>query len=91
MGVSAPTILETPLSPATTILIGEGLADSPRSNMGSKDKAVDAGAAAVKAGIVHIDSAQIYGTEREVIKAIEKAGLKREDVYVTTKGEQLPR
>ncbi|ORX36957.1 NADP-dependent oxidoreductase domain-containing protein [Kockovaella imperatae] len=54
-------------------------------NMGGSAKAINAGAAAVKAGIVHIDSAQIYGTEREVIQAIEKAGHKRDDIYVTTK------
>ncbi|RSH88698.1 hypothetical protein EHS25_002925 [Saitozyma podzolica] len=54
-------------------------------NMGGKEKALSAGAAALKAGILHIDSAQIYGTEAEVPGAIKAAGLKREDVYVTTK------
>lgn len=43
------------------------------------------GAVALKAGILHIDTAQIYGTEAETWGAIEKAGLKREDVWVTTK------
>jgi diketogulonate reductase-like aldo/keto reductase len=56
-------------------------------NMGGKEKALSAGAAALKAGILHIDSAQIYGTEAEVPGAIKAAGLKREDVYVTTKRE----
>ena len=55
--------------------------------MGSKDKAVKAGAVALKSGIVHIDSAQVYGTEAEIILAIKEAGMKREDVYVTTKCE----
>ena len=55
--------------------------------MGGSKKATNAGAAAVQSGIVHIDSAQVYGTEREVIQAIEKAGAKREDVYVTTKSQ----
>lgn len=57
--------------------------------MGGKEKALNAGAVALKAGILHIDSAQIYRTEAEVASAIEKAGMKREDVYVTTKCEYL--
>jgi diketogulonate reductase-like aldo/keto reductase len=57
--------------------------------MGGKEKALSAGAAALKAGILQIDSAQIYGTEAEVPGAIKAAGLKREDVYVTTKREWM--
>ena len=53
--------------------------------MGGKEKALNAGALALKAGILHIDTAQVYHTEEEVQGAIEKAGLKREDVWVTTK------
>lgn len=45
--------------------------------------------AAIKAGYRHIDTAWIYGNEVEVgrgIKdALEATGLKREDIYVTTK------
>ena len=48
------------------------------------------GAVALKAGILHIDTAQIYGTEAETWGAIEKAGLKREDVWVTTKSTFIP-
>ncbi|ORY25528.1 NADP-dependent oxidoreductase domain-containing protein [Naematelia encephala] len=54
-------------------------------NMGGKAKALKAGAIALKAGIHHIDSAQIYGTEAEVNGAIQAAGVKRDDVFVTTK------
>jgi diketogulonate reductase-like aldo/keto reductase len=53
--------------------------------MGGKKKALEAGAIALRAGIHHIDSAQIYRTEAEAAGAIREAGMKREDVYVTTK------
>ena len=56
----------------------------------SGQKAIDLGAVALKAGILHIDTAQIYGTEAETWGAIEKAGLKREDVWVTTKSTFIP-
>lgn len=51
----------------------------------SGQKAIDLGAIALKARILHIDTAQIYGTEAETWGAIEKAGLKRGDVWVTDK------
>lgn len=57
--------------------------------MGGKEKALDSGAVALRLGIHHIDSAQIYRTEAEAAGAIKKAGMKREDVYVTTKCESL--
>ncbi|KAJ5770328.1 uncharacterized protein N7511_002379 [Penicillium nucicola] len=40
---------------------------------------------ALKAGYRHIDSAAAYRNERESVTAIEKAGLKRSDVFLTTK------
>jgi diketogulonate reductase-like aldo/keto reductase len=55
----------------------------------SGQKAIDLGAAALKAGILHIDTAQIYGTEAETHGAIEKAGLKRGDVWVTSKSKVI--
>lgn len=55
--------------------------------MGGSEKALSAGAVALKAGILHIDTAQVYHTEAEVGGAIKAAGLKRDDVYVTTKCE----
>lgn len=60
----------------------------------SGQKAIDLGAFALKAGILHIDTAQIYGTEAETQGAIDKAGMKRGDVWVTSKSESnlmLPR
>lgn len=53
--------------------------------MGGSEKARRGGATALRAGLRHIDSAQIYRTEAEVPLAIADAGVKREDVYVTTK------
>ncbi|KAJ4481106.1 reductase AKOR2 [Lentinula aciculospora] len=40
---------------------------------------------ALKAGYRHIDTASGYGTERSVGLAIKESGLKREDVFITTK------
>jgi len=40
---------------------------------------------ALEAGYRHIDTAQMYGNEREVGAAIEASGLSRADVYVTSK------
>ena len=40
---------------------------------------------ALKSGYRHIDTAQCYGNEREVGLAVKKSGLKRENVFVTTK------
>src|SRR6185436_11279813 len=41
--------------------------------------------AAAKAGYRHFDTAQAYGNEAYLAEGLEKAGLKREDVFITTK------
>ncbi|MEV3932638.1 aldo/keto reductase [Streptomyces sp. NPDC053728] len=41
--------------------------------------------AALKAGYRHIDTAQMYGNEREVGQAVRDSGLDRADVFVTSK------
>ncbi|WP_246710221.1 aldo/keto reductase [Martelella soudanensis] len=41
--------------------------------------------AALEIGYRHIDTAQTYDTERECGEAIRRSGLKRDDVFVTTK------
>jgi 2,5-diketo-D-gluconate reductase A len=41
--------------------------------------------AALQAGYRHIDTAEMYGNEREVGEAIGASGLDRSDVFVTTK------
>jgi 2,5-diketo-D-gluconate reductase A len=42
-------------------------------------------ALALRAGYRHIDTAQMYGNEREVGEAIRASGLARSDVFVTSK------
>lgn len=49
------------------------------------DKAADAVCEAVKLGYRHIDTAQAYGNERGVGEGIRSCGLKREEIFVTTK------
>jgi diketogulonate reductase-like aldo/keto reductase len=41
--------------------------------------------AALKAGYRHIDTAQYYANEEQVGQALKESGLKREEVYLTTK------
>jgi len=40
---------------------------------------------ALKIGYRHLDTAHFYGNEREVGEAVLKSGLKREDIFVTSK------
>ncbi len=47
--------------------------------------AAEAVLAALDAGYRHIDTATMYGNEAEVGRAIAESGLRREDVFVTTK------
>jgi 2,5-diketo-D-gluconate reductase A len=42
-------------------------------------------AAALQAGYRHIDTAEMYGNEKQVGEAIARSGLDRSDVFVTTK------
>lgn len=41
--------------------------------------------AALETGYRHFDSAQVYGNEELLAEALEKAGAKRQDVFITTK------
>ena len=45
----------------------------------------DAVLSALNEGYRHIDTAEMYGNERDVGAAVNDSGLKREDVFVTTK------
>ena len=40
---------------------------------------------AIRAGFRHIDCAPIYRNEGEVGRGIKKSGVKREDIFITTK------
>ena len=46
---------------------------------------VEAVSTALQAGYRHIDTAEMYGNEKEVGEAIAKSGLNRADVFVTSK------
>ena len=46
---------------------------------------VDMVQAALHLGYRHLDTAQMYGNEREVGEGLRASGVKREDVFVTTK------
>ena len=49
------------------------------------DEAVQATLAALKAGYRLIDTAKIYGNEREVGQAIKRSGVPRSEILITTK------
>ena len=53
----------------------------------SKDgpEARDSVAEALRAGYRHIDTAQGYGNEESVGQAVKESGLKREDIFITSK------
>ncbi|KDR69733.1 hypothetical protein GALMADRAFT_255519 [Galerina marginata CBS 339.88] len=51
----------------------------------SNKSAVECGQLALESGVRHIDTAQLYKTEKETGEAIAKSSLKRDDVYVTSK------
>ena len=40
---------------------------------------------ALEAGYRHIDTAMIYGNEKSVARGIKESGIKREDIFITTK------
>jgi diketogulonate reductase-like aldo/keto reductase len=52
---------------------------------GLGDKAGEIVAAALKAGYRHIDTAWKYGTERGVGEGMRASGLRREEIFLTTK------
>jgi len=49
------------------------------------DDTVEAVAAALAAGYRHIDTAEMYGNEREVGEAVARSGLDRSEVFITSK------
>jgi len=61
----------------------------PKLGFGTYGRIGDAGVAAIRlaleTGYRHLDTAQSYGTERECGEAIRQSGLKRAEVFVTTK------
>lgn len=53
--------------------------------MKEKEAAVEAMLAAIKAGYPAIDTAAIYENEREVGEAVRASGVRREDLFITSK------
>lgn len=60
-------------------ILGFGVWDSPN-NLTTKSCLE-----ALKVGYRHIDTAQVYGNEAEVGEAVRQSGLKRNDVWITSK------
>ena len=60
--------------------IGFGMWQTPDGDVG-----VEAVKSAIKAGYVHIDTAQAYGNEECVKRAIQESGVPRENLFITTK------
>jgi 2,5-diketo-D-gluconate reductase B len=50
-----------------------------------EDVCVEIVSAALRAGYRHLDTAQMYGNEREVGEGMRASGVKREEVFLTTK------
>jgi 2,5-diketo-D-gluconate reductase B len=50
-----------------------------------EDLCVELVEAALQLGYRHLDTAQMYGNEREVGAGLRKSGIRREDVFLTTK------
>jgi 2,5-diketo-D-gluconate reductase B len=61
----------------------------PSMGFGTYGRTGEAGIAAMlvalETGYRHLDTAQDYGTEKEVGQAVQRTGLPRQDVFVTTK------
>ncbi|MEO7286045.1 MAG: aldo/keto reductase [Jatrophihabitantaceae bacterium] len=76
------------MSPVPSIRLNNGV-EIPQLGFGvfqiKPADTVDAVTTALKAGYRHIDTAQMYGNEKEVGQAIAAADLDRSEVFVTTK------
>src|SRR5436305_10212399 len=73
-------IQSVPRSDSNTIpQLGFGVFEVP------PEQTVDAAVHALRTGYRHIDTAALYGNEAEVAEAIKRAGLDRDEVFVTTK------
>jgi diketogulonate reductase-like aldo/keto reductase len=78
----------TPQLPTDVVTLASG-ADMPLLGFGTwqirGQEAVRATATALEVGYRHLDTATVYGNEREVGQGLRDSGLPREDVFVTTK------
>eukprot|EP00386_Alphamonas_edax_P001812 GDKI01005446.1.p1 GENE.GDKI01005446.1~~GDKI01005446.1.p1 ORF type:complete len:323 (-),score=74.22 GDKI01005446.1:147-1019(-) len=88
MSVSLPRYVYTPTAP-THFTLNDGK-QMPAIGFGCYlvepgQTALDAAIEALKCGYRHIDTAQLYANERDVGMAIKQVGVKREEVFVTSK------
>jgi diketogulonate reductase-like aldo/keto reductase len=60
-------------------VIGLGVFQTP------PDETTDAVASALEAGYRHIDTAAVYGNEREVGEGIRRSGVPRDEIFIETK------
>lgn len=61
-------------------ILGLGVYQSPPG-----DKTKQAVLDALEAGYRHVDTARVYGNERDVGRAVAESGIPREEIFVTTK------
>lgn len=59
-------------------------------HLGFHEQSVADGVRALEAGFRHLDTAQMYETERAIAESIKQSGLDRDEVFVTTKREYEP-
>lgn len=49
------------------------------------EELVSAAEAAIESGFIHLDGAEVYGTEAEIGEAIKRSGISRDKLFITTK------
>jgi 2,5-diketo-D-gluconate reductase A len=81
-------VTDLPVLPDDTVALTQG-SQMPLLGFGTwqikgKD-AVRASSAALEAGYRHLDTATVYGNERQVGQALAESGVARDEVFVTTK------
>lgn len=71
-----------------SILLGSGVS-APMFGFGTwqlkGDECIEGVRYALELGYTHIDTADAYGNHREVAEGIRRSGVKREDMFITTK------
>ena len=77
-----------PVASVPTIRLNNGV-EIPQLGFGvfliPPEETVDAVTTALDVGYRHIDTAQMYGNEKQVGEAVRRSGLDRGDVFVTSK------
>ena len=78
----------SPVATVPTIRLNNGV-EIPQLGFGvyqiPPDQTVEAVTAALEIGYRHIDTAEMYGNEKEVGEAVRRSGVDRDEVFVTSK------